>query len=104
MVSTVQVPPLAFDLDQRLAAIDREALKRYRLSRLRVELQSRDYAGAVLCDPMNIDYATGQGRLNLRAGDDDGRGRRGAGPPCRPGLGRRAGHIGPAGAGGRDGR
>ena len=54
-----RVAPLAFDIDQRLAAIDQRALRRYRLEGVRAQLRRLDYAGAVLCDPMNIDYATG---------------------------------------------
>jgi len=54
----VTVPPLAFDVDARLQAIDHASLNRYRLSRLRGELERLDYMGAVLSDPMNIHYAT----------------------------------------------
>ena len=43
----------------RMAEIDQSALIRYRLNRLRAELKKRDYAGAVLSDPMNLRYATG---------------------------------------------
>ncbi len=39
--------------------IDQTALLGYRLERLRAELRKRDYAGAVLSDPMNLRYATG---------------------------------------------
>jgi Xaa-Pro aminopeptidase len=51
--------PLAFDVQQRIAAIDRQALDAYRLERVRAELRRLDYAGALLADPMNIRYATG---------------------------------------------
>ena len=43
----------------RTEEIDQTALFRYRLERLRAELRKRDYAGAVLSDPMNLRYATG---------------------------------------------
>jgi Xaa-Pro aminopeptidase len=43
----------------RMATIDQDKLTRYRLDRLRAELRRRDYAGAVLTDPMNLRYATG---------------------------------------------
>jgi Xaa-Pro aminopeptidase len=51
--------PLAFDVEQRIAAIDRQALDAYRLERVRAELRRLDYAGALLSDPMNVRYATG---------------------------------------------
>lgn len=51
--------PLAFDVAARLAEIDEVRLRRDRLARLRAELAARDYAGALLSDPMNIRYATG---------------------------------------------
>lgn len=51
--------PLGFDLPARMAAIDQAALRGWRLERLRAELRARDYAGALLSDPMNIRYATG---------------------------------------------
>ena len=37
--------------------IDRAALRAYRLARVRAELRSRDYAGALLYDPVNVRYA-----------------------------------------------
>jgi Xaa-Pro aminopeptidase len=43
----------------RIAEIDQTTLIRYRLDRLRAELRKRDFAGAVLSDPMNLRYATG---------------------------------------------
>ena len=46
--------------------IDQTALTRYRLERLRAELRKRDFAGAVLSDPMNLRYATGT-RMNFLA-------------------------------------
>jgi Xaa-Pro aminopeptidase len=53
------VVPLGFDLPARLAEIDQPTLRAYRLQRVRAELARRDYAGALLADPMNIRYATG---------------------------------------------
>ena len=38
-------------------AVDLAALRRYRLGRLRAELKARDYAGALLYDPINVRYA-----------------------------------------------
>jgi len=37
---------------------DLPAIRRYRLQRLREQLQQRDYAGIILYDPINIRYAT----------------------------------------------
>ena len=37
---------------------DRDAIRRYRLQRVRAELAKHDYAGIVLHDPMNVRYAT----------------------------------------------
>ncbi|MBN9509039.1 MAG: aminopeptidase P family protein [Alphaproteobacteria bacterium] len=51
--------PVEAALIGRMAAIDQDRLLRYRLARLRAELRRRDYAGAVLSDPMNLRYATG---------------------------------------------
>lgn len=56
---TWQAAPLGFDLAARMAEIDQVALRGWRLERLRAELRKRDYAGALLSDPMNIRYATG---------------------------------------------
>ncbi len=41
-----------------LDAPDIEAMRDYRLERLRAELKARDFAGAILYDPLNIRYAT----------------------------------------------
>jgi Xaa-Pro dipeptidase len=41
-----------------IAAPDLAAMRRYRLDRIRTELKRRDYAGALLYDPVNIRYAT----------------------------------------------
>jgi Xaa-Pro aminopeptidase len=55
----IEVQPLGLDLQARISAIDERRMRRDRLARLRVELAKRDYAGALLADPMNIRYATG---------------------------------------------
>ncbi|MGH7066276.1 MAG: M24 family metallopeptidase [Acetobacteraceae bacterium] len=57
--SEAAVAPLGFDLAARQATIDQERLRRYRLDRVRAELARRDYAAALLADPINIRYATG---------------------------------------------
>ena len=41
-----------------LAEPDFATIRSYRLARLRAELAKRDLAGALLCDPLNIRYAT----------------------------------------------
>jgi Xaa-Pro aminopeptidase len=41
-----------------LAAPDMEAVRRYRLTRIRAELVKRDLAGIVVYDPLNVRYAT----------------------------------------------
>jgi Xaa-Pro aminopeptidase len=53
------VVPIDAAVMARMAEIDQDRLIRYRLGRLRAELRKRDYAGAVLSDPMNLRYATG---------------------------------------------
>jgi Xaa-Pro aminopeptidase len=58
-IGNAAVPRLEFNVVDRLAMIDQRALRRYRLERVRAELQRRDFMGAVLSDPMNIHYATG---------------------------------------------
>ena len=55
----VALPPLGLDINARIAEVDQIALRGYRLGRLRAELKKRDFAGALLSDPMNIRYATG---------------------------------------------
>jgi Xaa-Pro aminopeptidase len=55
----VEVPSLGLDIAARAAAIDDVKLCRNRLNRLRTELAKRDFAGALLADPINIRYATG---------------------------------------------
>jgi Xaa-Pro aminopeptidase len=54
-----QAVPIDAGILSRMEKIDQNALFRYRLERLRAELRKRDYAGAVLSDPMNLRYATG---------------------------------------------
>lgn len=53
------VGPVDQDLLDRIAAVDQHALNAWRLGRLRDELRQRDFAGALLADPMNLRYATG---------------------------------------------
>ena len=55
----VEPPPLGLDIAARIAAVDQVKLRADRLARLRAELAKRDFAGALLSDPMNIRYATG---------------------------------------------
>lgn len=55
----VDLAPLGLDIKARIAAVDEGKLGRDRLARLRAELAKRDFAGALLSDPMNIRYATG---------------------------------------------
>ncbi|MFQ5983215.1 MAG: M24 family metallopeptidase [Woeseiaceae bacterium] len=45
--------------------VDQRALRRYRLSRIREQLKRRDYAAAVLFDPINIRYATGTSNMQV---------------------------------------
>lgn len=54
-----QAAPIDAGILSRAKEIDQTSLFRYRLDRLRAELRKRDYAGAVLSDPMNLRYATG---------------------------------------------
>ena len=54
-----QVAPIDGAVMARMAEIDQDRLIRDRLERLRAELRKRDYAGAVISDPMNLRYATG---------------------------------------------
>ncbi len=48
-----------------VAAPDLAAMRRYRLERIRAELRRRDYAGALLYDPINIRYATDSTNMQL---------------------------------------
>ena len=54
-----QAVPIDAGILARGEKIDQKVLFGYRLERLRAELRKRDYAGAVLSDPMNLRYATG---------------------------------------------
>jgi Xaa-Pro dipeptidase len=44
---------------------DLDALRAWRLARVRAELAGRDYAGAVLTDPINVRYATDSTNMQL---------------------------------------
>lgn len=48
-----------------IPAPDLPAMRRYRLERIRSELKRRDYAGALLYDPVNIRYATDSTNMQL---------------------------------------
>lgn len=48
-----------------IPAPDLAAMRRYRLERIRHELKRRDYAGALLYDPVNIRYATDSTNMQL---------------------------------------
>ena len=54
-----RVSPIEQQVMAKIAAVDEQALGKGRLERLRGELRKRDYAGALLSDPINIRYATG---------------------------------------------
>ncbi|WP_269585667.1 M24 family metallopeptidase [Roseibium sp. Sym1] len=41
-----------------LAAPDLDAIRAYRLARIRNQLEQRDLSAAILCDPLNVRYAT----------------------------------------------
>jgi Xaa-Pro aminopeptidase len=45
--------------------VDRKALRRYRLLRIREQLQQRDYAAVVFFDPINIRYATDTSNMQV---------------------------------------
>ncbi|TIL24158.1 MAG: aminopeptidase P family protein [Mesorhizobium sp.] len=48
-----------------VAAPDLPTMRQYRLDRIRAELKRRDYAGALLYDPINIRYATDSTNMQL---------------------------------------
>jgi len=48
-----------------LAAPDMDALRTYRIERVRAELRRRDLAGALLYDPLNVRYATDSTNMQL---------------------------------------
>ncbi|WP_025130658.1 Xaa-Pro peptidase family protein [Pseudomonas sp. PH1b] len=64
-VTDHRLAPVDPDLLQAHAAIDRVALRRYRLERIRQQLREHDYAGVLLADPINIRYATDTNNLGL---------------------------------------
>ena len=47
------------------ASLDMARLRAYRLSRVREQLKSRDYAACLLVDPINIRYTTGSRNYSL---------------------------------------
>ncbi|WP_339071214.1 Xaa-Pro peptidase family protein [Pseudomonas idahonensis] len=57
--------PVDHGLLAAYAAIDRPALRQYRLERIRQQLREHDYAGVLLADPINIRYATDTNNLGL---------------------------------------
>ncbi|HZZ63179.1 MAG TPA: Xaa-Pro peptidase family protein [Roseiarcus sp.] len=61
----VEVMPLQLDMAKRISEIDEPRMSRARLEKLRRELASRDYAGALLSDPINIRYATGSRNMAI---------------------------------------
>ncbi|MHC5352260.1 M24 family metallopeptidase [Metapseudomonas furukawaii] len=64
-VTTHRMAPVDAALLEAHAAIDRKALRRYRLERIRQQLREHDYAGILLADPINIRYATDTNNLGL---------------------------------------
>src|SRR5450432_391257 len=65
-------PPIAIARDtlgaELLDSCDQPDMRRmrgYRLGRLREQLKKRDYAGALLYDPINIRYATGSRNMQV---------------------------------------
>ena len=69
----LQAVPIDAGILARAETIDQTALFRYRLERLRAELRKRDYAGAVLSDPMNLRYATGTRNMAIWTAHAPGR-------------------------------
>jgi Xaa-Pro aminopeptidase len=59
------VTPVDVRLLNEFDAIDRRALRAYRLERIRAQLRQHDYAGILLADPLNIRYATDTTNLGL---------------------------------------
>jgi hypothetical protein len=49
----------------RLSPPDQEALRDYRLGRVRAQLKAHDYAGIILADPLNTRYATDSINMQL---------------------------------------
>jgi Xaa-Pro aminopeptidase len=67
------VAPVNSAIAADLAELDTHALHSGRLTRLRAELRRRDYAGALLSDPMNIRYATGTRNMAIWTMHEGGR-------------------------------
>jgi Xaa-Pro aminopeptidase len=59
LANPLEVAPLGLDIELRLQQIDQVKMRRDRLAKLRAELVKRDYAAALLSDPINIRYASG---------------------------------------------
>jgi Xaa-Pro aminopeptidase len=53
------------DRDPSAEEIDLEAVRRYRLERVRAEMAARDIAACLLLDPVNIRYATGARNMQV---------------------------------------
>ncbi|HLI14305.1 MAG TPA: Xaa-Pro peptidase family protein [Alphaproteobacteria bacterium] len=62
---TSLIPQAAAGLRDNERQIDMARLRAYRLGRLQAELRRRDYAAALLLDPMNIRYATGSRNMSV---------------------------------------
>jgi Xaa-Pro aminopeptidase len=56
-----------------IAAVDEHRMRQARLDKLRAELRRRDYAGALLSDPINIRYATGARNMAIWTMREGGR-------------------------------
>lgn len=65
LVQGHRVAPIDRALLDAFDAIDRRALRAYRVERLRAQLRKHDYAGMLLADPLNIRYATDTNNLGL---------------------------------------
>ncbi|MFT5112374.1 MAG: Xaa-Pro dipeptidase, partial [Parasphingorhabdus sp.] len=48
-----------------LSEIDQPAIQRYRLKRIRQQLEEQDVAGVLLFDPVNIRYANGSRNMQV---------------------------------------
>jgi Xaa-Pro dipeptidase len=53
------------DMAPESAGIDLAAVRRYRLNRVRAQMQSRNIAALILSDPVNIRYATGTRNMQV---------------------------------------
>ncbi|CAM2188462.1 Aminopeptidase [Paraburkholderia sacchari] len=65
LVATHQISAIDKSLIGAFEAINRPALRAYRLDRLRAQLRMHDYAGMLLADPVNIRYATDTNSLGV---------------------------------------